>query len=153
MTDHPIKLVAFDMEGCLTDDPTVWEIMHRKLNTWESHGDPYWRRYRAGEFGYDEAMFAGRQCNEVFRRLLAAEVDEAEAWLRRGLPLVGRVPRWMQLEVALFIHGGLAILEAVRRQDYDVWSRRPVVSRLDKLRLAARCWWQLRRGKFRGADG
>jgi len=49
-----IRLVAFDMEGCLTDDPTVWEVMHRKLGTWESHGQPYWERYRAGEFGYDE---------------------------------------------------------------------------------------------------
>jgi len=48
-----IKLVAFDMEGCLTADPTVWEIMHRKLGTWESHGQPYWKRYKAGEFGYD----------------------------------------------------------------------------------------------------
>jgi phosphoserine phosphatase len=50
---NDIKLVAFDMEGCLTDDPTVWEIMHRKLGTWESHGQPYWKRYLAGEFGYD----------------------------------------------------------------------------------------------------
>jgi HAD superfamily PSPase-like hydrolase len=49
-----VKLVAFDMEGCLTADPTVWEIMHRKLGTWESHGLPYWNRYRAGELEYDE---------------------------------------------------------------------------------------------------
>jgi phosphoserine phosphatase len=49
-----IKLVAFDMEGCLTDDPTIWEIMHRKWGTWESHGLPYWDRYLAGEFGFDD---------------------------------------------------------------------------------------------------
>ncbi len=53
MAANEIKLVAFDMEGCLTADPTVWEIMHRKLGTWDSHGLPYWNRYRAGEFGYD----------------------------------------------------------------------------------------------------
>lgn len=53
MTQPRIKLAAFDMEGCLTDDPTVWEIMHRKLGSWESHGQPYWDRYRAGEFEYD----------------------------------------------------------------------------------------------------
>ena len=53
MAADEIKLVAFDMEGCLTADPTVWEIMHRKLGTWESHGHPYWKRYLAGEFGYD----------------------------------------------------------------------------------------------------
>jgi len=54
MPHRRLQLVAFDMEGCLTDEPTVWEIMHRKLGTWESHGLPYWSRYRAGEFGYDE---------------------------------------------------------------------------------------------------
>lgn len=54
MADSPTKLVAFDMEGCLTDDPTVWEIMHHKLGTWDSHGLPYWDRYRAGELEYDE---------------------------------------------------------------------------------------------------
>jgi len=53
MPRHQIKLVAFDMEGCLTDDPTVWEIMHGKLGTWESHGQPYWDDYRAGKFDYD----------------------------------------------------------------------------------------------------
>jgi phosphoserine phosphatase len=54
MRPPTLKLAAFDMEGCLTADPTVWEIMHRKLGTWESHGLPYWNRYRAGGLEYDE---------------------------------------------------------------------------------------------------
>ena len=57
-----------------------------------------------------------------------------------------------QLDVALFVRGGLAILKAIRRQDYDVWSRRPVVSKAEKLRLMLRCWWQLRRGKLTGDE-
>lgn len=93
-------------------------------------------------FGYDESMFARREFNESFRRLLAAEVSEAEGWLRRGLPLVGMVPRELRVDVALFIQGGLAILEAIRRQGFDVWSKRPVVSRFEKLRLLAKCWWR-----------
>jgi phosphoserine phosphatase len=48
-----IKLVAFDMEGCLTDTPTLWEIMHTRIGTWDSHGRPYWEQYRAGAFDYD----------------------------------------------------------------------------------------------------
>jgi len=104
-------------------------------------------------FGYDESMFARHEHNEALRGLLGAEVGEAEGWLRRGLPLVGMVPRWLRLEVALFVHGGLAILAAIRRADYDVWSRRPEVSKLDKLRLLARCWWGLRRGTLGGGEG
>lgn len=54
MAGGKIKLVAFDMEGVLSADPTVWEIMHRKLGTWEAQGRVYWERYQRGEFGYDE---------------------------------------------------------------------------------------------------
>ena len=59
-------------------------------------------------FGFDESQFARRKANEPFRRLLAAEVAEAEGWLRRGLPLVDLVAPELKLDVALFIHGGLA---------------------------------------------
>jgi len=96
-------------------------------------------------FGYSEAMFAGRECNEAFRRLLAAQVAQAETWLRRGLPLVDLLPPQLRLDVALFVHGGLAILQAIRRQDYDVWTSRPKTSRMEKLRIFTACWRRLKR--------
>ena len=99
-------------------------------------------------FGYDEADFARGECNQAFRLLLAAQVDQAEGWLRRGLPLVALVPAELQLDVALFIDGGLAILDEIRRQDYDVWACRPVVSKMKKLRILAGCWWRIQRGTF-----
>jgi squalene synthase HpnC len=94
--------------------------------------------------GYDEAMFQRREFNPAFRSLLAGQVDRAEALLRAGEPLVRSVPRGLQLDVALFIRGGLAVLDRIRGQDYDVWRRRPVVSKLAKLRLFAAAWWQVR---------
>ncbi len=60
------------------------------------------------------------------------------------------MPPELQLDVALFVHGGLAILEAIRRQDYDVWTARPKVSKWEKLGLVARCWWRLQRGHALG---
>jgi squalene synthase HpnC len=96
--------------------------------------------------GYSEAMFAGRQCNDAFRRLLAAQVDRAEQWLRRGMPLIKLLPQQLRFDVALFAHGGLAILEAIRRQDFDIWTCRPKVSRMEKLCILAACWWRLQRG-------
>ncbi len=76
MSEPPIRLVAFDMEGCLTAEPTVWEIMHRKLGTWQSHGLPYWDLYRAGAFGYDEFL---RMDVAVWRGAPAAMLLEAAA--------------------------------------------------------------------------
>jgi squalene synthase HpnC len=92
--------------------------------------------------GYDESMFEGRQFNPAFRELLAGEVERAESMLRLGEPLVLRVPRELRLDVALFIRGGLAILDQIRRLDYNVWRRRPLVSKLAKLRILASAWWQ-----------
>jgi squalene synthase HpnC len=95
-------------------------------------------------FGYDQSAFARRDPSDAFRQLLAAQVDQAEGWLRAGLPLAGKMPAGLRLPVALFAAGGLAVLEAIRRQNYDVWTKRPTVSRLEKLQLAVRCWWKLR---------
>ncbi len=107
---------------------------------WDN-GRIYLPREDCRRFGYDESMFARRECNDAFRRLLAFEVDRAERLLRDGLPLAGTMPRGLRLPVALFAHGGLATLKAIRRQSFDVWTHRPTVSKLDKLRLLIGCWW------------
>jgi squalene synthase HpnC len=99
-------------------------------------------------FGYSESSFEKKECSDAFRRLLAAEVQQAEGFLRAGLPLVKLVPPELRLDIALFIHGGLAVLEAIRRRNYDVWTRRPEVSTMEKLGLVAKCWWGLKTGKL-----
>lgn len=116
-----------------------------------------WRRgriYLPGEtlrrFGYDEAMFARGETNDAFRRVMQTEVDRAESWLLAGLPLANLMPRSLQVQIELFARGGLAILAAIRNIDYDVWRMRPTVSRGEKLRLLASCWWR-RRVLGRGA--
>jgi len=98
--------------------------------------------------GYDEEMFARREFSPAFRRLLAEEVDHAEGWLRRGQPLVAAMPAELQLAVLLFLRGGEAILRQIRQQGFDVWSRRPRVATMHKLRLMVVGWWQVRRGLF-----
>ena len=100
-------------------------------------------------FGYGEVMFARREHNVALRRLLEQVADEADGRLRHGFPLILAVPEDLQLAVALFVHGGLAILEAIRRQNYDVWTRRPTIGRWEKLRLTVSCWWKLLRGTLR----
>jgi squalene synthase HpnC len=102
-------------------------------------------------FGYTQSMFERRQYNEAFASLLAHYVEQAEQSLAAGRPLLGMVPRWLRIDLALFVEGGLAIAGRIRRQRYDVWSRRPTVGRLEKLRLLARCWW--RHGCRRGVEG
>jgi squalene synthase HpnC len=85
--------------------------------------------------GWDESRFAAQQFDDGFRRMLEPLVADAEARLKAGQPLVRRVARDLRLPVSVFIGGGQAILAAIRQSGYDVWSRRPTVSRLTKLRL------------------
>jgi len=94
--------------------------------------------------GYSEAMFARQEFNPAFRALLSAEVERAGSALRNGLPLVDRLPRELAIDVELFVRGGLAILDRIRGQDYDVWRRRPIVGKWQKLRLLAGAWFRHR---------
>ena len=77
---------------------------------------------------------------ESFCQMLKQQVDRAESLLKAGEPLIGKVHRDLRLPVRVFIRGGVAIARAIRLQQYDVWSRRPVVSKWQKLMILARAW-------------
>lgn len=94
------------------------------------------------QHNWNESRFAAGKCDPEFRALLESLVTEASALLAAGRPLVRRVSPNLRLPVQLFIAGGEAILAAIQRNRYDVWSRRPTVSRLTKLRLVATAYLQ-----------
>ncbi|MCE9604812.1 MAG: squalene synthase HpnC [Planctomycetia bacterium] len=97
-------------------------------------------------FGVVEQELTHSPASMNLRALLKFEVERAEAWLQRGLPLVDRMPRALAGDVWLFAQGGLKILAKIRRLDYDVVSRRPKVSKLDQLQLLVGCLWRNRFG-------
>jgi phytoene/squalene synthetase len=66
------------------------------------------------------------------------EVDFARALFEQGLPLIDCVNRDLAVDLDLFSRGGLEILRAIERQDYDVLSGRPAISKRTKLSLALR---------------
>jgi len=103
-------------------------------------------------FGGDETPIIRGVATPPFKRALAAACDEAQGWLHRGRPLIGLVPSFLRLTAAMFIEGGLAILRAIRRQDYDVLSRRPTLSRWEKLALLLQTWWNVRIRRSFGAE-
>ncbi len=73
-----------------------------------------------------------------FRALLKQEVEYARRLFLEGLPLIGRVRRDLAVDLDLFSRGGLEILRAIERRDYDVLSARPAISKPAKLALAFR---------------
>lgn len=85
----------------------------------------------------DETIMHGVATPE-FRALLDYEVDFARRLFEEGLPLIGMVGRDLALDLDLFSRGGLEILRAIEKCDYDVLSARPAISKPTKLALALR---------------
>ena len=73
-----------------------------------------------------------------FRALLRYEVDYARGLFEQGLPLIGMVNSDLALDLDLFSRGGLEILRAIERRDYDVLSARPAISGSAKVKLLLR---------------
>ena len=80
----------------------------------------------------------GELLRRDFARCCDYEVDFARRLFEEGLPLIGMVGRDLALDLDLFSRGGLEILRAIERQDYDVLSARPAISKSTKLALALR---------------
>jgi squalene synthase HpnC len=135
----PMQTLLSDMICTGLQLANFWQDVARD---WD-RGRIYLPQAECRRFGYDEGCFARRECNDAFRQMLATQVDRAECLLRPGLRLARTMPKGLRLPVALFAAGGLATLEAIRRQQFDVWTHRPTVSRSDKLRLLLGCWWKL----------
>lgn len=86
-------------------------------------------------FGADEVNIAARSFSPQFREMMRYEVDWARELFRRGLPLAGKVDRELALDIELFSRGGMEILNAIERQNYDVLRARPAISKARKLSL------------------
>lgn len=123
-------------------------------NFWQDVAEDYRRgriyiplsvRLRAG---YDEGMLERGEFNPAFRRMMEGLTAEAAAFLRGGEPLVAMMPRDLRIPVLLFIRGGLAILDAVKAVDYDVWHRRPQLSGWSKVALMVQACWSVWRGRL-----
>ncbi|SRR5579871_5755500 len=89
-------------------------------------------------FGVRDESIAQGTATPGFRALLQSEVDFARALFEEGLPLIGMVDRDLALDLDLFSRGGLEILRAIERRNYDVLTERPAISKGTKLALAIR---------------
>jgi squalene synthase HpnC len=89
-------------------------------------------------FGVTDATIAASQATPEFRALLRYEVDYARTLFEQGLPLVGKVNRELAIDLDLFSRGGMEILRAIERRDFDVLSARPSISKATKMALALR---------------
>lgn len=110
------------------------------------------RIYLPGEdrdrFGVTETDLRALRFTPQFRNLMEFEVQRVRSMFHQGWPLVPRMPRPLAVDVDLFTRGGLAILDRIERQGYDVLTSRPALSKTAKMALLLRS--VLRPGPPRG---
>jgi squalene synthase HpnC len=82
-------------------------------------------------FKVSEEQIAEGRVDPAWRALLRFEVERARALMLEGAPLATRLPGRIGWELRLVVQGGLRILEAIERVEYDVFRCRPQLKRLD----------------------
>jgi squalene synthase HpnC len=91
-----------------------------------------------GFYGVTDDTIAKGIATPEFRDLMRLEVDFARGRFEEGLGLIPMVSRDLALDLDLFSRGGLEILRAIERRDFDVLSGRPAISKGTKFGLVLR---------------
>jgi squalene synthase HpnC len=111
-----------------------WQDVHRDLKV----GRVYLPLEDMERFGYGEDDLQARRVTPEFRKLMRFQVERTREYFARGLPLIDLVPGRLRVDLRMFTLGGLAVLDQIERQKYDVLTRRPKVSGARKAWLALR---------------
>ncbi|MFA7634885.1 MAG: HAD-IB family phosphatase [Bacillota bacterium] len=70
-----LKLIAFDMDGTLTQEPSSWEYIHRRFGVWTGKAEAHMVHFLAGNITYEEFSildareWQGMPCAEIERVL------------------------------------------------------------------------------------
>lgn len=86
-------------------------------------------------FGVDEAIIAEGKADLAFRRLMAYECEKAHNMLKAGSPLGKTLKGRIGFELRMIILGGQKILQKLEENQYDVFNKRPVLTKGD--------WWNI----------
>jgi squalene synthase HpnC len=114
------------------------------INFWQdvgvdtAKGRIYLPQEDLARFAVGEEQIVQGRADQAWRALMRFEVERARALMLEGAPLATRLPGRVGWELRMVVQGGLRILEAIERVDYDVFGRRPQLGRLDWLAVAWR---------------
>lgn len=89
-------------------------------------------------FGYTESDLFARTFDGRFAALMRFETERARMLFQTGLGLCDMVAPRVRIDIELFNRGGLAILNRIERQGFNVLTCRPALSRMQKVGLMLR---------------
>ena len=75
------------------------------------------------------------EATDSFRKLMQVELERTREMFARGKPLCRAVSGRLAFELRAIWTAGMRIGEKIKENDYDVFTRRPVVTSIDKIRI------------------
>ena len=88
--------------------------------------------------GYTIEELQERRFTPAFRSVMREAVEVARDLFLKGMPLSKAVNRRLRFDLELFSRGGLRVLEKIEAQDYNVLSKRPAISKAERVLLMLR---------------
>jgi squalene synthase HpnC len=86
-------------------------------------------------FGYTERALAEHVVDDRFRNLMRIQVERTRRLFEAGAPLRELSDPGLRRELRITVAGGLQLLKKIEGQNYDVLTRRPALSGLEKATL------------------
>ena len=90
------------------------------------------------KYGYREIDLFEKIYNDPFIQLMQELVQQTENLFMEGAPLVSALGKDLRFEINLTWHGGMRILEKIKKLNYNVLRKRPTLNLFDKLDLLRR---------------
>jgi squalene synthase HpnC len=109
-----------------------------------ANGRIYFPRRDLERFGVTADDLRNDRVTPEFIALMRHEIEFARDLLVRGAALANTVDRRLRRDILMFAGGGLAILRAIEKIDYDVFNHRPKLGKLGYLGIG----WDAIRGRL-----
>jgi squalene synthase HpnC len=109
-----------------------WQDVRRDL---QDRNRIYLPRETMDQFGVTEDQLHAGHCDDNYRLCISHLVERTQALFDQGDALLPLLDDAIRPQVSLFGQGGKAILQAIRRQNFDTLTTRPVLSRWQKGQL------------------
>ena len=91
--------------------------------------------------GVTDADLFARRFKPGFARVMEEACGVARELFVTGLALPGMVDRRLALDLRLFSEGGLAVLDKIERQGWDVLRERPKIGKIQRVGLLVKALW------------
>ena len=88
-----------------------------------------------GKFGVNEKMFEMKEISFNLKKLIEFSVNRTQSMFDEGKSLLEFLSGRFKYEIAWTIKGGEEILRKIRGVDFDVFTKRPVLTKTDYLKL------------------